>query len=226
MNDKSIKILVLCLLIFGLFLGAYESVWRQGAKRVTSNELSLNREFNEVYLEIIWDASGSMWGRDYGIEKIIKSKEVLKTFAAEIDNNINLGLRIFGARRVGDLEDSFLALPFNRNNTEAVINFIANVKPLGKSPIAYSLKKAVEDLTAVNGQKYIMLVSDGIDNGDIPPKKVVKELRDNNIILHVVHIGKLENDEIQNRLKEMVSLTGGNYYTYHNHKQIIPTFKQ
>lgn len=224
MKDNSIKILLICLIILGAFLGAYEGLWKQGAKKVSNYDVDIPVNSNEVYLEVIWDASGSMWGRDYGVEKIIRSREVLKTFADEIPEKVNLGLRIFGARRVGDLKDSFLAIPLEENNRENIINFITNVKPLGKSPIAYSLKEAKNDLNEVNGKKFILLISDGIENGEIPGEQVINELINSNVTLHVVHIGEPEDKNISDKLKDMAEKTGGQYFTYDNHENVIATF--
>lgn len=225
MKDNSIRLLLICLIILGVFLGAYEGLWKQGAKKVTNYDINLS-ESEEIYLEVIWDASGSMWGRDVGVEKIIRSKDVLKTFADQIPESVNLGLRIFGARRVGDLEDSFLAIPFQEGNRNDIVNFITNVKPLGKSPIAYSLQEAHKDLTEIDGKKYVMLISDGIDNGEIPSETVIDQLIDDNIILHVIHIGEPEKKDVKEKLEEMAEKTGGNYFTYDTHERVIPTFYQ
>lgn len=228
MKDDSIRVLLVCLIVLGIFLGAYEGIWKQGAQKVSNYNIDL-ADINihkEIYLEVIWDASGSMWGRDYGVEKIIRSKEVLKTFTEGIPEQVNIGLRIFGARRVGDLEDSFLAIPFDNNNRENIVNFITNVKPLGKSPIAYSLQEACKDLQEINGERYILLISDGIDNGEIPSEQVVEEIIKNDIVLHVVHIGEPEDPDIKTKLKNMAEKTGGSYFTYSDHEKVIATFSQ
>ncbi len=226
MKLDSIRIVLVFLLLLGFFLGAYEGIWRQGAQKVANYNIDLAEESKDIYLEVIWDASGSMWGRDYGVEKIIRSKEVLKTFTEEMPENVNIALRIFGARRVGDPEDSFLALPFDNENREDMINFITNVKPLGKSPIAYSLREACKDLQVINGKKYILLISDGIDNGEIPAEEVIEEIINNDIVLHVVHIGEPEEADVKARLKEMAEKTGGSYFTYNDHERVIATFSQ
>src|SRR5690554_1851448 len=226
MKDRSLKILLLCLVVFGIFLGAYEGIWKQGARKVINSNpvISQTEENDQVFLEVIWDASGSMWGRDYGVEKIIRSKDVLRTFTNELPDDINLALRIFGARRVGDPEDSFMAIPFNQENKEELVNFITNVKPLGKSPIGYSLQEAASDLANYTGKKFILLISDGIDNGEIPAENSIDELKKKDIILHVIHIGEPDNQEIKDKLKEMATATGGSYFTYSDHHRIIPTF--
>jgi len=224
MRDNSIRLLLICLIILGVFLGAYEGLWKQGAKKVSNYDVNITEDENDVYLEVIWDASGSMWGRDYGVEKIIRSKDVLKTFADKIPDKVNVGLRIFGARRVGDLKDSFLAIPFQEGNRENIINFITNVQPLGKSPIAYSLQEAYKDVVDIQGKKYIMLISDGIDNGEMPTGEVISKFANENIVLHIVHIGEPDEEKIKERLKDMAEKTGGQYFTYNNHENVVTTF--
>ena len=226
MRIKPLNLLLLALLILGFLLGAYEGFWKQGAKKVTNSAEQLEQNGGEIYLQVIWDASGSMWGREQGIEKILKSKDVLKNFAAQIPQEVNLALRIFGARKVGDLKDSFLAVPFNNGERAGLINFITNVNPLGKSPIGYSLKEAKNDLAVLNGQKHILLISDGIDNGELPTAEIVQELVDRQIVLHIIHIGDLKNKPLKEKLQEMAEKTGGSYLTYDDHNRIIPTFQQ
>lgn len=226
MKYKKIKITFLILIIIGILLGSveekYEENWKRGIKKVDSDSVITQQH---VYLEVIWDASGSMWGQEEGITKFIKSKEVLRDLTNNVPDKIKIGLRIFGARRVADLKDSFMALPFS-NKKNVIFNYIENVKPLGKSPIGYSLKKAREDLSERRGQKTILLVSDGLNNDKLQPLQVAEQLKSENITLYIVHTGELNNKSLQTKLKDMAKKTGGKYYTYNNYKEIIPTLKQ
>jgi len=212
------KYLLIGLLLLGLMLGAYEGIYKQGTKKVANDKIYKDEE---VYLEIIWDASGSMWGREEGIEKILRSKDVLKTITEKAPENINIGLRIFGARKPGDLTDSFLAVPIARENKETIENFITNIRPLGKSPIGLSLKRAKEDLEKVDGKKYIILVSDGIDNGKVPPTNVIEHLQEDEISLNIVHIGNLDDKELKEKLEKIAGSTGGKYFNYKQDKEVI-----
>ncbi len=224
MKIKKLHLMLIIFLILGIMMGYYSELWKQGAKKVVNTKFE--EDFNTVYMEIIWDASGSMWGRETGIEKIIYSKDIINSLNNNINKDINMGLRIFGARRIGDIKDSFLAVPVNNKNKENIINFIANVKPLGKSPIAYSIKEAINDLNKLNGKKILLLLSDGIDNGDIPSFEVINTLKNNNINLYVIHIGDLEDMSIKNNLKKMTEYTGGKYFTYKNYEKIIPVINK
>ncbi len=217
------KYIFVGLLLLGLMLGAYEGIYKQGIKRVT-NEQIYNEE--EVYLELIWDASGSMWGREEGIEKILRSKDILKTITEKAPDDINIGLRIFGARKTGDINDSFLAVPVEKDNKKIIENFIANVRPLGKSPIGFSLQKAKEDLLNLPGKKFIILISDCIDNGHIPPESVIDDLKKGGISLHIVYIGDLADVELKNKLKEVAESTGGGFFNYKQDKEVVSVLNQ
>ena len=78
----------------------------------------------------------------------------------------------------------------------------------------------------VQGARYIILISDGIDNGEIPPEDVIDELINENIVLHIVHIGEPEDQDIKGKLKNMAEQTGGKYFTYTDHENVIATFLQ
>ncbi|MFW6015556.1 MAG: vWA domain-containing protein [bacterium] len=225
MKDNSIRIMLLSLIILGVFLGAYEGLWRQGAKKVANYNIKLTQTQENINILVIWDASDSMWEEGYGIEKIIQSKDVLETFVNNIPEEINVGLRISGSRRIDDLGDSFLATPIKNGNKENMLNFITNVKPVGKASIAHSLDEARKDLHSVKGKKFMLLVSDGIDKGEITTDEVIKNIIKENITLHIVHIGEGDN-ELKDKLKNMAAKTGGFYYSYNEQEEVIKTFIQ
>ncbi|MFW6410270.1 MAG: hypothetical protein ACOCZR_04420, partial [Halanaerobiales bacterium] len=91
---NSLFLLLGVFIVLGLSLGSYQSAWEKGARKVVNTE---PRESN-VNLEIIWDASESMWGRVDGVEKIIKSREILKSIINRIPAETKLSLRIFGGK--------------------------------------------------------------------------------------------------------------------------------
>jgi Ca-activated chloride channel family protein len=226
MKYKKLKITFLILLVIGLLLGSYDNShqekWKKGIKKVSTEDTNLN---NSIYMEVIWDTSGSMWGKEEGIAKFIRSKNILNNLATEIPDELSVGLRIFGARRVADLQDSFMALPFSKNKKD-IFNYIKNVKPLGKSPIGYSLRKAQNDLIDKKGIKKILLISDGLNNDDIALLKIAGQLKRENITLYIIHIGNLKDDNLQKKLVEVSEITGGKYFSYNNYNKIIPTLNQ
>ena len=77
---KSIYIFFIFLFIMGILLGSYEEIYKQGAKKVTTYNTTMEKiQEDNTYVEIIWDASGSMWGEENGFRKIFRSKDILKS---------------------------------------------------------------------------------------------------------------------------------------------------
>ncbi|MFW5998290.1 MAG: vWA domain-containing protein [Halanaerobiaceae bacterium] len=233
---KSFHILLLFLLVLGFFLGSHEEIYRQGAKKVTTYETGIENRETETYLEIIWDASGSMWGKNNDTRKITQAKEVLDYINSNLPDNIYTGLRIFGARRISDEKDSFLAVPFEKNNNNKIKNYIKNIKPLGRSPIELSLKKAGKDLENFSGERHILLISDGISNQEISEQEVIDKLNESDIKFHVFHLGEYDNDSkvdeedmedinVSGNLITIADHTNGNYFSENNNTaEVVKTF--
>ena len=135
---------------------------------------------------IILDASGSMWGRislrDPGGTraqrcKIEIAKKVLEEYVDDLDEEkVNVGLRVFGQYPEIGCKDSQLIIPVEPLDKEAFKGTMKKVNPghLGKTPIAYSLRKALVDISTPadirrfldfgefsGGAKSIILITDG-----------------------------------------------------------------
>ena len=140
---------------------------------------------------IILDASGSMWGQvslkgPDGTRtqkcKIEIAAKVLEEYVGDLDEKkVNMGLRVFGRHREMGCRDSELVIPVGPLDKEAFTMTVRNVKPghLGRSPIAYSLRKALVDISTPNdirrffdsgelsgGNKSIILITDGEEGCD------------------------------------------------------------
>jgi len=152
-------------------------------RRVVEPGPTKTREENIL---IILDASGSMWGQillgDPGNTraqrcKIEVAEKVLEEYVDDLDEEkVNVGLRIFGRHREKGCKDSQLIIPVGPLDKEAFKKTMKRVKPghLGKTPIAYSLRKALVDISTPDdmwrfldegefsgGEKSIILITDG-----------------------------------------------------------------
>ncbi len=141
---------------------------------------------------IIFDASGSMWGQlaDKS-RKIDVAKDVLQNFVGDPFTGYNLALRIYGHRRKGDCADSQLVMPFA---APAVIKaklpqVMRNLKPLGKTPITFSLREALKDFGSRRGE--LILITDAIETCNADPCALVHEWQAKQIPInvHVVGLG-------------------------------------
>ncbi|TDX51676.1 vWA domain-containing protein [Orenia marismortui] len=187
--------------------------------KVNTNQRPL--KYNKINVEIIWDLSGSMWGEIEEKNKINTSKKILNRIINDFPKEINIGLRVFGSKE-SNREGSYLAIPIKTNTKKDILNFIDQVKPLGKSPIALNLSYAGEDLKYLQGKKHILLITDGKDTGNIMPSKVINRLSKLGIKTHIIQVGKIDKYN-QLKLKELSKLGNGKYFTYFEEEEIVPT---
>ncbi len=222
MQDRSIQLFIFCVLVLGFLLGSYQQVWEQGAKKVTTTNLETLQKENNLYVQVIWDASGHMSIKKNSIQKMDKAKEFLSDLEGKLPPDVYLSLRIFGARKIDDLEDSFLAVPFAKNNQEIIKNYINNVEPLGKAVIGNSLKKAISDFDEIQGDKKILLITAGINQDYRSLQQIANNLNQKNIKLIIFHMG----NENKQTLKNMAQITDGIYINKDNYNAFKNIFNK
>ena len=135
------------------------------------------------HVELILDASGSMWNRlDDGRFRITAAKEALDGFIDGLpDEGIEVGLRIYGASvkagQPGACEDSRLVVPLEGVNKSALRSAVQDATALGSTPIALSLKRAAADFPADAESKLIVLVTDGEEACDGDVRAAIQSLK-------------------------------------------------
>ncbi|HUP18316.1 MAG TPA: hypothetical protein VM778_00020 [Gemmatimonadota bacterium] len=149
-------------------------------------------------IEIVLDASGSMNGRIGGREKMGIAKEfllALRSGLSEEGDPPPMGLRVYGAgshRLRRDCSDTRL-LTRTSDPSEALLEDLEAVAPLGVSPLAYTLREAAADSARV-----YVLIADGGDNceGDPCPvwTRAAARRGGPRLRLHVVAIGAEPDD--------------------------------
>ena len=92
----------------------------------------------------------------------------------KVNPNVEFGLRVYGHQHTAQENNCFdtkLEVPFGKSNATQLYLRMASLKPLGVSPIAYSLKEAAEnDLINTSNYNYsLILITDGGEscNGNI-----------------------------------------------------------
>lgn len=129
----------------------------------------------EAQIELILDASGSMWNPvDDGRFRITAAKAVLADFVDGLpDEGLDVGLRIYGsqvaAKRDGACADTRLFVPIEGVEKSTLKARIEAAEALGATPIALSLQQAADDFAARPGAKVVVLVTDGEEacRGDV-----------------------------------------------------------
>ncbi len=172
---------------------------------------------------IIFDASGSMWGQINGKPKIEIAKKTFEQIIDELANNDNMqvALRVYGHLNK-KCSNSVLEVPMGKIRAAVVKAKINSLVPKGKTPIAYSIDKAVDDFDKDNrGEKIILVVTDGMESCDGDPCTIADKLKKAGIVtkIHVVGFG-MKKKGLES-LKCIVSPSGVYFY-----RLVTPTFQE
>ena len=122
------------------------------------------------------------WGKaDYRFQAAGKIISRLMDSIYSLNPNVEFGLRVYGHQspaQNNDCYDSKQEVMFSKNNYTQMQLRLASIRPLGVSPIAYSLKEAaLNDLTDEQHNAYsIILITDGGESCDGNICDVVKNL--------------------------------------------------
>ena len=176
-------------------------------------------------VEIILDVSGSMWGKTNGRIKMRVASETLRDALTWLPPDIQLGLRVYGHqsdRYDHNCRDTARLVEPALDNRDRIRSAISHLTPKGQTPIAYSLEQAAQDLRLLDGDRSIVLLTDGNEScgGDGPAAARALQ-RLGSIPVHVIGFG-MENEKPATRaqLKEIARVSGGLFLTAANTTQL------
>jgi Mg-chelatase subunit ChlD len=169
-------------------------------------------------VEVVFDASGSMWGRMQERPKIEIAKQTLAEALGVLPDDLSLALRVYGhqhAREERNCEDSELMVPTGSGNHERIREAIAGFRPRGQTPLAHSLRQVAGDLRGFSGERSVVLVTDGIESCGGDPVAAARALRQNEgIAVHVIGFGiGGASDENVASLRAIADASGGRFFT-------------
>lgn len=181
-------------------------------------------------VEILLDASGSMAAYAGGQPKMEIAKETIKSFASSLPKGANVALRVYGQEGTGSDSDkelscssSELVYPLGEYHAAEFDQALNKFAPAGWTPIELAIREAQQDLSEYSSENHtniIYLVGDGITTCDDDPVQAAKELADSNIqpIVHV--IGFDINSEGQKQLMEISEAVDGLYSDARNKEEL------
>jgi len=143
-------------------------------------------------VELILDASNSMWGQIEGVAKITIAKDVLEQITNGLPDEMNVGLRLYGHRYgLNDqraCQDTELKVPIGPIDKAVLIDIIKKIQPKGKTPLVYSVLQAGDDFKDIpNGS--IILITDGIESCDGDINAIAPALKESGIELKLHIVG-------------------------------------
>jgi Ca-activated chloride channel homolog len=163
---------------------------------------------------IIFDGSGSMWGRFEGEKKASKldlARDALRPLLQKVPAGAKTGLLSFGHRRGGDCSDIEVLAPVASGDPARIITPLDKLNPRGKGPITGALREAAKAL-AGQTQSSIVLIHDNADNCRQDPCEAAAEIAaaSPKLKIHLVSLG-LDSDELE-RVACIAKSTGGTLY--------------
>ena len=121
------------------------------------------QQSNANDLLLILDASGSMWGRNGGEEKIVIARRVLKDLASRLPDGSEVGLIAYGHRREADCADSETIVSVGPLDRVELASRVEKLNPKGKTPVTQSIEQAIAAVQGRRDPATIVLLSDGIE---------------------------------------------------------------
>nr|WP_295975097.1 VWA domain-containing protein [uncultured Bacillus sp.] len=192
-------------------------------------------QFKEnLNVEIILDASGSMAQSAGGKNKMDAAKATIVEFVNQLPEGAKVGLRVYGHK--GSNADSDMELscsnselmyaiaPMDEGGFQSALN---HIQPTGWTPTGLALREAKKDLQSFNGTNntnIVYLVSDGVSTCNDDPVQAAKDLYQSNISPIINVIGFDVNAEGQNELIKIADATDGIYQKVNDESELKKEF--
>ncbi len=193
--------------------------FEEGAEKKTSQNV-----------ELILDASNSMWGQIEGEAKISIAKKVLGQIIGELPDEMNVGLRVYGHRYgLNDKRactDTELVVPIGTINKEQLKDTVNKITPRGKTPLVYSVLQSIKDFEDLENGTGI-LISDGIESCDGDIESIAPAIKEAGLKLQVHIVGfDIKEVEARKQLEAIAKSTGGVYLDAKDSQELLSSLEQ
>lgn len=167
---------------------------------------------------LILDASSSMVEADAEGTRMESAKKAANELVESLPETANMGLTVYGANesdapdnRERGCKDIDTLVPVGRVDKAKFTSAINGLEPKGYTPMGNSLRKAAEEL-GDEGERSIILVSDGIDSCAPPPVcEVAKELAEDGVDLAIHTVGFQVDDAARKELQCIAEAGNGQF---------------
>jgi len=181
-------------------------------------------------IELIFDASNSMWGQIGGEAKISIARKVLTQIINGLPDSLSVGLRVYGHRYgLNDPKactDTELLIPIGPIAKPQLIDTVNKIQLKGKTPLVLSVLEAIKDFEKLaNGS--VILITDGIEscNGDI--KSIAPAIKKSGLELNVHIVGfDIKEKEARAELESIAKSTEGRYLDAKNAGELLLALEQ
>ena len=164
---------------------------------------------------VVMDYSSSMLETDAdgaGTSRIDAARKATKHLINNAPQSATMGLVAYGSKAPQKCDDIITLQKPGPVNKEELAAKLDELKAVGETPIGASLLHAAKELENIEGEKSIILVSDGEENCSQPPAcEAAEDLAQQGINLTVHTIGFKVNSTARSQLECIAKATGGSY---------------
>lgn len=200
---------------------------RYGSLRVVSSKTT-QLDSNSGVL-VILDASGSMWQKlDDQFRIDIARQALVKLVSETIPAGTPFAFRAFGQKEARSCRTD-LEIPVGPLDPAAAVQIINGIEPqeLSKTPIADSLAKVAEDLGGVNGERVVILVTDGEETCDGDPEAAIRKLTASGFSVRVNIVGfAIDEYALRKTFEQWAEIGEGTYLDAQNAAELAGAISQ
>jgi hypothetical protein len=181
-------------------------------------------------LAIILDCSGSMKERTPdGESKMDAAKRVLAGLIPSIPDGMDVAFVLYGfdARKACDAVEVVRPLkPLDDAGKQELLDLVADLRPVGSTPIALALRTAGAELSRGEGLSEIVLVTDGMETCRGKPAQEALALMARLHLKSVEVIGLGVNASERAGLEEIARAGKGHYYNARDAREVAAAFEK
>ncbi|WP_175986551.1 VWA domain-containing protein [Bacillus sp. Marseille-Q1617] len=191
---------------------------------------------DNLNVEIILDASGSMKTQINGRTKMELAREAINTFTSSLPREAKVALRVYGHKGTGSDADKEMSCKANEKiydfqsyDNSKLNKALNSINAKGWTPVAASLKKAQKDLSQFPSEQntnIIFLVSDGIETCDGDPVEAAQSLHNSKVNPIVNIIGFDVDAAGQKQLQEVAESASGSYANVYDLDELNDEFNR
>ena len=177
---------------------------------------------------IIFDGSGSMWGKlaGSGPVKFHAARDAVKAGLAKLTSEARIGLASFGHRRPGDCSDVEVMLPLDKVSVDRIGAPLDKLNPKGRGPLVQALREAAKAMGSGPAPQSLILIHDDPDNCQQDACVAVDEIHAANprLAIHVVSLGMRPEDAP--RMSCVAKKSGGRFFDVQEAAQLTSAVEE
>lgn len=173
---------------------------------------------------VILDASGSMLQRIGDERRIAIARETLTGLVSDtIPEGTGFALRVFGHREADSCRTD-LEIPLGPLDPAAANTVISGVNAmnLAKTPLGHSIALMAGDLAAVEGERVLIVLTDGEETCDGDAAAAIQSLRDRGWNIRVNIVGfAIDDADLEATFHSWAAIGGGDYFSATGRDELV-----